>query len=121
MYQLFLSFFNYLQMVTSSTDEKTIIDFSSRVETYRVVVNSPSSQGCSGFATNLAPTMTVGTGFFGRSSIGENIGPQHLVHWTKIAYNANEKYEVRLNNARGTYMLSVKSDLFNDDKIIIIQ
>ena len=76
-----------------STDEKTIIDFSSRVETYRVVVNSPSSQGCSGFATNLAPTMTVGTGFFGRSSIGENIGPQHLVHWTKIAYNAKEKYK----------------------------
>ena len=37
--------------------------------------------------------MTVGTGFFGRSSIGENIGPQHLVHWTKIAYNANEKYK----------------------------
>ena len=57
------------------------------------MVNSPSSQGCSGFATNLAPTMTVGTGFFGRSSIGENIGPQHLVHWTKIAYNANEKYK----------------------------
>ncbi len=28
-----------------------------------------------------------GTGFFGRSSVGENIGPQHLVQWTRIAYS----------------------------------
>ncbi|MBZ0230261.1 MAG: hypothetical protein K8F58_17675, partial [Bauldia sp.] len=32
-------------------------------------------------------TMTIGTGFFGRSSVGENIGPRHLVQWTRIAYN----------------------------------
>ena len=31
--------------------------------------------------------MTIGTGYFGRSSVGENIGPQHLVNWTRIAYN----------------------------------
>ena len=40
-----------------------------------------------GIDTNLAPTMTIGTGFFGRSSIGENIGPKHLVNWTRIAYS----------------------------------
>ena len=66
-------------------DPQTILDFAARVEAYRVVVNAPCSQGAAGFGTDLAPTFTIGTGFFGRSSVGENIGPQHLVHWTRIA------------------------------------
>jgi len=53
------------------------------------VVNAPCTQGAAGFSTALAPTFTVGTGYFGRSSIGENIGPQHLVHWTRLAYNSS--------------------------------
>jgi hypothetical protein len=31
--------------------------------------------------------MTIGTGFFGRSSVGENLQPKHLVQWTRLAYN----------------------------------
>jgi desulfoferrodoxin (superoxide reductase-like protein) len=31
--------------------------------------------------------MTVGTGFFGRSSVAENVGPQHLIQWVKVAFN----------------------------------
>jgi len=71
-------------------DERVAMSYASAVEVYRVVVNAPCSQGAAGFDTHLAPTFTVGTGYFGRSSIGENIGPQHLVHWTRIAYNAAE-------------------------------
>ncbi len=70
-----------------STDMQTIMDYSAAVEAYRVVVNAPCSQGAAGFDTNLAPTFTIGTGFLGRSSIGENIGPQHLVNWTRIAWH----------------------------------
>ena len=70
-----------------STDNQVILDYAAAVEVYRVVVNAPCSQGASGFETNLAPTFTVGTGFFGRSSVGENVGPQHLVNWTKVAWN----------------------------------
>jgi hypothetical protein len=33
--------------------------------------------------------MTLGTGFVGRSSIGENLEPRHLVNWTRVAYNAD--------------------------------
>ncbi len=71
-------------------DEAVVMQYAGMVEAYRVVVNAPCSQGAAGFATNLAPTFTIGTGFFGRSSIGENVGPQHLVHWTRIAYNAEK-------------------------------
>ena len=52
-----------------------------------MAVNAPCSQGAAGFATHLAPSFTIGTGFFGRSAIGENIEPKHLVNWTRIAYN----------------------------------
>ena len=52
----------------------------------RVTVNAPGSTGSAGLDTNLAPTMTVGTGFFGRSSLTENLQPQHLMQWTRIAY-----------------------------------
>ena len=71
-------------------DEQVTMAFASAVEVYRVVVNTPCTQGAAGFQTALAPTFTIGTGFFGRSSIGENIGPQHLVHWTRMAYNSED-------------------------------
>lgn len=74
-----------------STDQQSIMDYAAAVEAYRVVVNAPCSQGAAGFGTGLAPTFTIGTGFFGRSSIGENIGPQHLVHWTKIAWHESDR------------------------------
>lgn len=70
-------------------DERMAMAYASAVEAYRVVVNAPCSQGAAGIQTNLAPTFTIGTGYFGRSSIGENVGPQHLVHWTRLAYNSD--------------------------------
>ncbi|MGC9368179.1 MAG: aldehyde dehydrogenase family protein [Paracoccaceae bacterium] len=82
-----------------ASDESVIMAYAGKVEAYRVVVNAPCSQGAAGFATNLAPTFTIGTGFFGRSSIGENVGPQHLVHWTRIAYNSGS--DVPFGNFHG--------------------
>lgn len=79
-----------------SSDTQTIMDYAAAVEVYRVVVNAPCSQGAAGFATNLAPSFTIGTGFFGRSSVGENIGPQHLVNWTRIAWHKDLPKDVRL-------------------------
>ena len=70
-----------------SQDPQTILDFAGAVEAGRIVVNAPASQGAAGFGTHLAPTFTIGTGYFGRSSIAENIGPEHLVQWTKVAFN----------------------------------
>ena len=42
--------------------------------------------------TNLAPTMTIGTGFAGRSSVGENLEPKHLLNWARIAYNSDPSF-----------------------------
>jgi hypothetical protein len=72
-----------------STDPETIMEYAATVPVLRVAVNVGNSTGSSGLDTNLAPTMTVGTGFVGRSSLGENLHPRHLVNWTRIAYNAD--------------------------------
>ena len=69
-----------------SEDPSTIMSFASSVPVLRVSVNVGNSLGGAGIETNLAPTMTIGTGFFGRSSLGENLEPRHLVNITRIAY-----------------------------------
>jgi acetaldehyde dehydrogenase / alcohol dehydrogenase len=71
-----------------STDPRTIMDFGAGVDVLRVAVNVGNSLGSSGISTALAPSMTVGTGFFGRSSLTENLEPKHLVQWTRMAYNS---------------------------------
>jgi acyl-CoA reductase-like NAD-dependent aldehyde dehydrogenase len=71
-----------------STDPRTIMDFGASVDVLRVSVNAGNSLGSSGISTGLAPSMTVGTGFFGRSSLTENLEPKHLVQWTRMAYNS---------------------------------
>ena len=70
-----------------STDPATIMEFGASVEVLRVSVNVGNSLGSSGISTYLAPSMTVGTGFFGRSSLTENLEPKHLVQWTRMAHN----------------------------------
>ncbi len=72
-----------------SENPQTIMDFAAAVRVLRVSVNVGSSLGSSGIETNLAPTMTIGTGFFGRSSLGENLEPKHLINVSRIAYNSD--------------------------------
>ena len=75
-------------------DSTRLVAFSQEMPVYRVVVNAPCSQGAAGFATHLPPAFTIGTGFAGRSSVGENVGPQHLVHWTRIAYDKDQPVDL---------------------------
>jgi acetaldehyde dehydrogenase/alcohol dehydrogenase len=54
-----------------------------------VSVNAGASLGGAGLETNLAPSMTIGTGYVGRSSMGENLQPSHLVNPVRLAWNAD--------------------------------
>jgi acetaldehyde dehydrogenase/alcohol dehydrogenase len=78
--------------VIHSRDPKTILAYGAAVRVLRVSVNAPGSTGGAGLDTNLAPTMTVGTGFFGRSSLTENLEPRHLTQWTRVAYATDEPF-----------------------------
>jgi hypothetical protein len=65
------------------------MDFGAAVDVLRVSVNVGNSLGSAGIQTNLPPTMTIGTGFFGGSSVAENLQPKHFVQWTRLAYNSD--------------------------------
>ena len=69
-----------------SHDARTVMAYGAAVQVLRVAVNVGASTGSAGLGTNLAPTMTIGTGFFGRSSLGENLEPRHLINLTRVAY-----------------------------------
>jgi len=75
-------------------DNIRLAEYARALPVYRIVVNAPCSQGAAGFATYLPPSFMIGTGYSGRSSVGENVGPQHLVHWTQIAYGKDDKADL---------------------------
>jgi hypothetical protein len=50
--------------------------------------------GNAGLTTALAETGMVGTGFFGGSSSDENIGPQHLIQHTYVAYDSDPSIQM---------------------------
>ena len=70
-----------------SRKETNIMAFAAALPALRVAVNTGCSLGSSGFETHLGPSMTIGTGFAGGSSLSENLTPHHLVQYAKIAYN----------------------------------
>jgi acyl-CoA reductase-like NAD-dependent aldehyde dehydrogenase len=78
--------------VIHSRDPRTILAYGAAVRVLRVGVNTPGSTGSAGLDTNLAPTMTIGTGFFGRSALTENLQPQHLTQWTRLAYDTSQPF-----------------------------
>jgi acetaldehyde dehydrogenase / alcohol dehydrogenase len=70
-----------------SKNETNIMAFAAAVPALRVAVNAGCSLGAAGFETNLGPSMTIGTGFAGGSSLADNLTPHHFVQFTRIAYN----------------------------------
>jgi acyl-CoA reductase-like NAD-dependent aldehyde dehydrogenase len=75
--------------VIHSRDAATVMAYAAAVRVLRVAVNEGGSTGSAGFGTHLAPSMTIGTGFLGRSSLGENLEPKHLVNVTRVAYSTD--------------------------------
>jgi len=75
-------------------DPQIIRRFGEEMNVLRISVNVGNSLGASGFETHLAPTMTIGTGYFGRSSVSENVRPGHLVQWVKMAWNSDNAIQM---------------------------
>lgn len=71
-------------------DEKNkdmILEFSRRIKTARILINSPGAQGAIGDVYNfkLNPSLTLGCGSWGRNSIAENITVKHLLNIKTVA------------------------------------
>jgi acyl-CoA reductase-like NAD-dependent aldehyde dehydrogenase len=65
--------------VIHSRTRENILAYGAALAVLRITVNAPGSTGTAGLDTHLAPSMTIGTGFFGRSSLTANLRPRDLV------------------------------------------
>ncbi|MBQ8882390.1 MAG: bifunctional acetaldehyde-CoA/alcohol dehydrogenase, partial [Clostridia bacterium] len=69
------------------TQKAKIDEFSARMKTCRILVNTPSSHGGIGdiYNFNLAPSLTLGCGSWGGNSVSENVGIKHLLNYKTVA------------------------------------
>ena len=69
------------------TQRAKLDEFSARMKTCRILVNTPSSHGGIGDLYNfkLAPSLTLGCGSWGGNSVSENVGVKHLINIKTVA------------------------------------
>lgn len=76
-----------------SQDQKVISAFALKKPAFRVLVNSPSSQGAVGYSTNLTPSMTLGCGTYGGNITSDNISSVNLLNIKRIAFGKQKWFE----------------------------
>ncbi len=69
------------------TEKEKLDEFSKRMKTCRILVNTPSSHGGIGDLYNfdLNPSLTLGCGSWGGNSVSENVGCKHLLNIKTVA------------------------------------
>ncbi|HLO88766.1 MAG TPA: bifunctional acetaldehyde-CoA/alcohol dehydrogenase [Nostocaceae cyanobacterium] len=69
-------------LYTAPENREHINYFEAKLQTGRVLVNTPSSQGAIGDLYNfrLDPSLTLGCGTWGNNSVSDNVGPKHLIN-----------------------------------------
>ncbi|MEL6401128.1 MAG: bifunctional acetaldehyde-CoA/alcohol dehydrogenase [Cyanobacteria bacterium J06626_4] len=74
-------------LYTDPANAEHIRNFEDSVETARVLINTPSSQGAIGDLYNfrLDPSLTLGCGTWGGNSISQNVEPHHLLNIKTVA------------------------------------
>lgn len=73
--------------INAVTEREKIAEFSERMKTCRMLINTPSSHGGIGDLYNfkLAPSLTLGCGSWGGNSVSENVGVKHLINVKTLA------------------------------------
>ncbi len=73
--------------LNTATEGEKLREFSERMKTCRILVNTPSSHGGIGDLYNfkLAPSLTLGCGSWGGNSVSENVGVKHLINIKTVA------------------------------------
>ncbi|WP_339273381.1 bifunctional acetaldehyde-CoA/alcohol dehydrogenase [Paenibacillus sp. FSL W8-0426] len=72
--------------VIHSNNEDVITKFADRLQTGRILVNSPSTHGAIGdiYNTNI-PSLTLGCGSYGRNSTSSNVSAVNLINVKRVA------------------------------------
>ena len=111
-----------------NTQREKLLAFADKVETCRIVVNTPSSQGGIGDLYNfkLAPSLTLGCGSWGGNSVSENVGVKHLLNIKTVAerrenmlwFRAPEKVYIK----KGCLPVALRElkDVMNKKRVFIV-
>ncbi|MBQ8204166.1 MAG: bifunctional acetaldehyde-CoA/alcohol dehydrogenase [Clostridia bacterium] len=69
------------------TETEKLNEFTARMKTCRILVNTPSAHGGIGDLYNfkLAPSLTLGCGSWGGNSVSDNVGVKHLLNIKTVA------------------------------------
>jgi acetaldehyde dehydrogenase (acetylating) len=73
-------------MAIHSRDDAVIREFAFKKPVYRIIANSQSSMGATGYTTGLAPSMSLGCGAYAGNITSDNITPLHLINVKRLAY-----------------------------------
>jgi acetaldehyde dehydrogenase (acetylating) len=69
-----------------SRDDAVIREFALKKPVFRIVANTQSSMGATGYTTGLAPSMSLGCGAYAGNITSDNITPMHLINIKRLAY-----------------------------------
>lgn len=90
-------------LVIHSKNESVIREFALKKPVFRILVNTPSSQGAIGYTTGLTPSLTLGCGSRGGNITSDNVGPLHLLNIKRLAYNLDDSFEERQDDVKFSY------------------
>ncbi len=85
-------------LYTNPANEERIQAFGARMQTGRILVNTPSSHGGIGDLYNfrLEPSLTLGCGSWGGNAVSENVGVKHLLNTKTVAERRDNMLWMRL-------------------------
>jgi acetaldehyde dehydrogenase (acetylating) len=73
-------------MAIHSRDDAIIREFALKKPVFRIIANTQSSMGATGYTTGLAPSMSLGCGAYAGNITSDNITPLHLINIKRLAY-----------------------------------
>ncbi|TCL36996.1 acetaldehyde dehydrogenase (acetylating) [Anaerospora hongkongensis] len=85
---------------------------------FRILVNTPSSQGGVGASTGLSPAFTLGCGTWGGSATSDNVTPLHLINIKRIAYGIKDFTETTTASSPRCLAPIGSSAAISDDQIM---
>jgi acetaldehyde dehydrogenase (acetylating) len=76
-----------------SRNDAVIREFAFKKPVYRIVANTQTSMGATGYTTGLAPSMSLGCGAYAGNITSDNITPLHLINVKRLAYERRPAHE----------------------------
>jgi acetaldehyde dehydrogenase (acetylating) len=103
-----------------SKDDAVIREFAFKKPVYRIVANTQTSMGATGYTTGLAPSMSLGCGAYAGNITSDNITPLHLINIKRLAYErrpAREGPPAAARPAGAAASLQDKVEAFLDSRL----